>query len=302
MTKKEIYDILNNLIVNISEKYDIKFKMDYGINIGNGETPNTLNNKKVKIKIGIKELKNRFFSKEVDDILLTKGIVCIYHELQHYIQMTEYFNQTKVIDTDNLYMLTNFIACIGNYDGYYNPDNGSYNYWRNPREINAEYEGIVNTYEYLSVLYDEDKAKGMILDYINSKTGNYFIPVRDENGNCINKSLNDIDSAFKLAYEQSKQIKRLYNTDYINIDKSFIYGQELDSNFVEDFLQVNNPIQQDRLLTGLYLQNLNLHLDNQIESQFITVRVIKPECINEADEFISNIKNIKNNKENNYDL
>ena len=75
-----------------------------------------------------------------------------------------------------------------------------------------------------------------------------------------------------------------------------------DSNFVEDFLQVNNPIQQDRLLTGLYLQDLDLHLDNQIENQFVTIKVIKPECINEADEFISNMRNIKNNKETNYDL
>jgi hypothetical protein len=65
MTKKETYDILNNLVVNISEKYSIKFKMDYGINIGNGETPNTLNNKKIKIKIGIKELKIAFSLKKL---------------------------------------------------------------------------------------------------------------------------------------------------------------------------------------------------------------------------------------------
>ena len=135
----------------------IPIAVNYNMNIGNGLCPLIFDNGDNKnINIGLKELKYPIGN--ISSVDFTKIIISIFHESRHYYQQTELYKKPEY--KEDLY---NLIACIGAYEGYYNPNNIAYNYYHNPREIDAEYSGIIEGYKYLYNIFNSEEAKELIL-------------------------------------------------------------------------------------------------------------------------------------------
>lgn len=287
---KDCIEKIKRLKEKLEQLHNVKIILDPNISIGLGDCPSIID-KKSKINIGVHEIKRKLFNidYDVDISLLTTAVVSLHHEVQHCVQSTEYFNENKVIDTNHIYMLTNLIACMGAYEGYYNPHVDSYNYFHNPREIDAEYEGIIGAHEYLSNLYSEDIANELILDYINNKDyGYYFI-----NTSSPYTLIEDVDQAFKEAYENSKKDKRKYRAWSKDEDESIRYALGLNGTFLSCFSKIKDPAIQDKILAGAYLKSLEEVNDFELDDVFPLLEICKKDIYKEFDEFIEEIRRPK---------
>ena len=282
MNKFAFKQEITRLINNITLAEGIGFHLNYKMKIGNGSCPNIISPES-KIEIGMKELLFPFYN--ISEIDYISTIITIFHENHHFIQESNYFNQDKVIDTDNIYMLINHIACIENYNYYLE------NYYNNPREIDAEREGILDAYNYFCDMYNKTIANDYIIKYINYKTSFvYFINKKD---GCLFDNIDIINKAFKEVFKKSKNIPRRYNMDYENEDNPVIYGKGiLDSDISCEIFNLHNPIIQDKFMAGLTLIYLKDKSDNYIYNNFKLLKKCDSECLEIVNEIKE--KNINN--------
>ena len=150
---------------------------------------------------------------------------------------------------------------MGCYYGYYCIKTNPENYFHNPREIDAEYSGIKETYSYLSKIYTEEKAKDLIINHINSKIGTlYYVEIKEPV-----KSIKEIDIIFKNAIRKSKLKKRMYNINFRDIDETIKYCQNINDEFILKINDINNGVLQDKVLAGAYMKYLNdFNLENNM--------------------------------------
>lgn len=228
--------------------------LDTQYNIGNGYCDNYYDSNR-EIHIGIKELKN-IFNKDIPNELFVKLIVNIYHEIQHYYQQLTFFENNQQKDESLFY---NYLACIGNGQGYYNPEINPYNYYNNVRELDAEYTGIKKAYNFLTTIFSEKEAEQLIVNYFNNRlTQNYYIssdkPV---------SSMAEINMLFTKTITVNQHKIRQYNVNYINEDKPIQYIQEQDEDFILNVNDLLDGALQDEILAGAFVKYLE---DKEIKS------------------------------------
>lgn len=255
-TKMKRNDILSK-IEQIIEEIDIgtyRIILNYDYNVGNGYCDNYYDSDK-EIHIGVKELKS-FFNKEISNELFVKLIVNLYHETQHYYQQIAFFENNQQKDESLFY---NYLACIGNGQGYYNPEINPYNYYNNIRELDAEYTGIKKAYNFLTTIFSEKEADQLIVNYFNNRlTQNYYIssdkPV---------SSMAEINMLFTKTIMINQHKIRQYNVNYINEDKPIQYIQEQDEDFILNVNDLLDGALQDEILAGAFVKYLE---DKEIKS------------------------------------
>lgn len=262
MKRKEV--LLNlHKIMNENPLNGYSYILNDELKVGTGYCE-AYNEKNRKIHIGIKELKG-VLNKEIPDYILVYAIINIYHELRHYHQQEDFFNDINYKNSNNKQQIEEFfysyLADMGCYYGYYCIKTNPENYFHNPREIDAEYSGIKETYSYLSKIYTEEKAKDLIINHINSKIGTlYYVEIKEPV-----KSIKEIDIIFKNAIRKSKLKKRMYNINFRDIDETIKYCQNINDEFILKINDINNGVLQDKVLAGAYMKYLNdFNLENNM--------------------------------------
>lgn len=288
MKKKEILSKTEQLIESLNV-YPYKIILDYKLNIGNGYCDNYYDSNK-EIHIGVKELKG-FFNIEIQNELFVKLVVNIYHETQHYYQQRNFFTDANLTEQDPTFFY-NYLACIGNSYGYYNPELNPYNYYNNIRELDAEYSGIQNAFDYLQAIFTKEKSESFIINYVSNRLKNtYYISVNEPIS-----TLEEINNIFKRNIRLNLHKTRQYNVNCINHDKPIQYIQNENDEFVLKINELHDGIDQDKLLAGAYVKYLE---DNRILSGIINNNIY----ITEKEDLLLNInKFIHPTKENEIDI
>ena len=201
----------------------------------------------------------------ISEEYLVRILINIFHEIKHAKQQYDFF-ESSFIDIDFLQLYYNYLACLGNFNGYYNPELNLNNYYHNPRELDAEYSGIKEAYNYLKTSELSEKSEILILDYVNSKIGKvYFITI----DNPIHNISEVEELVIKTKYINSKT-KNFYNPNCIDIDKPMQYCQYIDNDFIFKINECNNPQQQDKLLAGAYIKYIeDKNIDNNIKQSWL---------------------------------
>ena len=283
-------NIIKKLIKNV-EKSDLKINLSYTQNIGNAFI--TYLEPITTIEIGAKELKSLFGS-EMNDKLFVKMIKTIFHEEQHYYQQKQYLSKIGIIDEDTTNMYYNFLACLGCHWGYYDYNTNPVNYFNNPREIDAEYNGIKNAYNFISSIYGNTKTEKLFVDFINSNINKeYYINISKPV-----KNISEIGDLFQIAIDKSNMTKRIYNVNCIKDDGTMLYCQELNDEFVFKINEENNPVMQDKILAGAYVKYIeDKNIDEIIKESFL-YKQNKNDLLATIDEIL--YKDI--DKENDYEI
>lgn len=248
MKKKEILSKIEQIFESLNvDPY--KIVLDYKLDIGNGYCDNYYDSNR-EIHIGVKELKS-FFNTEIPNESFVKLVVNIYHETQHYYQQKNFFENTNLTERD-LTFFYNYLACVGNPFGYYSPKLNPHNYYNNIRELDAEYNGIQNAFDYLQTIFTKEKSEDFIINYVNNRLKNtYYI-----SANKPISTLEEINNIFKKKIRLNLHKARQYNVNCINQDKPIQYIQDENDEFVLKINEIQDGSLQDKLMASTYVKYL----------------------------------------------
>ena len=258
LNKKIATDKLDELKYQLFESSGLKFTRNSNLPISVASTYSDNNGYTTGVEIGINELEHakdgRFhLSKnniKISDKVFATIILNMHHEKAHCIQKNKLFRQ-KHLDPYTVNQLIQEIACMDNHDYYF--DNG--NYKINANEIQAEYYGIMSTYQYLCDEFpevDPSDHEHIILDIVNDKMMNstYFV-----SSPTPFKSLSEVEKAFDDAYDDSFTKKRTYMVNSNTHDVVKLFMRE-HPEAKEAYLNADSPLEQNRCIATI---NLKLH-------------------------------------------
>lgn len=276
MKNQDILKLLKDIFSKEKIK-DYTLVLDKKLHIGNSYLKNYYDTNR-EMHIGVKELKD-VFNRDVSDKLLVKAVISIYHEIRHYYQQLDFFEKYKCINDERIKeFFYNYLACLGSSNGFYLT---SYNYYNNPREIEAEYIGVIKAYNYLCIIYPEKEVENLIVNYINDKIDyQYFIHI----DNPVS-SIQEIDIIFKNTINNCRQKKRIYDVNCINEDKSIKYIQSINDDFVLQVNDINNGILQDELIAGAYVKYIK---DKNIKTELNKTQIYK----DNSNELLDNLETV----------
>lgn len=290
MKNQDILKLLKDIFIKEKIK-NYTLVLDKKLHIGNSYLENYYDTNR-EIHIGVKELKS-VLNRDISDKLLVKAIISIYHEIRHYYQQLDFFEKYRCINDERTKaFFYNYLACLGSSNGYYLT---SYNYYNNPREIEAEYIGVIKAYNYLCIIYPEKEVENLIVNYINDKIDyQYFIHI----DNPVS-SIQEIDNIFKNTINNCRQKKRIYDVNYINEDKSIKYIQSINDDFVLQVNDINNGILQDELIAGAYVKYIK---DKNIKTKLSKTQIYKDNSNELLDNLEAVIEEDKIISKNDYEL
>ena len=182
---KEINQICETIFDGSSYSYVLDKKHLYNY----GKTYDDINTQDKLVTIGIQGLStpNAF----------TTCLVTIFHEYQHTKQYVEYQQNNA-----DIYKLMNHLSCHNNQDYY------EQNYKYFITEIEAEYNGVTNAYNYLCQNKSINEANSLITEYLKNSCRYNTESV------CIT-SQQDIDGIFEYVYN-----KAIHKTKWLSSYKS----------------------------------------------------------------------------------
>ena len=160
-----------------------------------------------KILLNASDYTNAGIFTKIDMSTVTELIINFQHEKRHAIQR-------KGLQTSNRFdfMTVPFIVKYNN-SGYYSA-NGRY--YTDLSELDAEYNGIIAGYQYISEHFGEDTADHYVFEYIKTRCKNdYFI---DDDFETIDEALDKFDEKIKAVMKQrpsSDYFPRFHKTDTI---------------------------------------------------------------------------------------
>jgi hypothetical protein len=160
-----------------------------------------------KILLNASDYTNAGIFTKIDMSTVTELIINFQHEKRHAIQR-------KGLQTSNRFdfMTVPFIVKYNN-SGYYSA-NGRY--YTDLSELDAEYNGIIAGYQYISEHFGEDTADYYVFEYIKTRCKNdYFI---DDDFETIDEALDKFDEKIKAVMKQrpsSDYFPRFHKTDTI---------------------------------------------------------------------------------------
>lgn len=276
MKNQDILKLLKDIFIKEKIK-DYTLVLDKKLHIGNSYLENYYDTNK-EMHIGVKELKG-VFNRDVSDKLLVKAVISIYHEIRHYYQQLDFFEKYKCVNDERIKeFFYNYLACLESSNGYYLTP---HNYYNNPREIEAEYIGVIKAYNYLCIIYLEKEVENLIVNYINAKIDyQYFIHINNPVS-----SIQEIDIIFKNTINSCRQKKRIYDVNCINEDKSIKYIQSINDDFVLQVNDINNGILQDELIAGAYVKYIK---DKNIKTELNKTQIYK----DNSNELLDNLETV----------
>lgn len=210
----------SNLPVNINFDTSLKYGNGYLSTFDDVKSLHDITG----ITIGVKSLNMEVL--DFEQIIVF--VKTVFHELRHAEQ--EYMHKTE--DSPMMYSMgLTYIACLL-YDDYYRD---RYNYFHNIKEIDAEYHGLKNAYDFLSNVFDEKVATESILHFINwhvtlYKNNNdkiYYIDVSKAYDN-----VSDVWVAFETSIKNSMIVRR--NCDFWKNDNYFHCVYDESNGLIQD--------------------------------------------------------------------
>ena len=214
------------------------------------------------VMIGTNGLQNNFgflnhiFS--ISDQKFAQVIINIFHEATHCQQKNVMFQNDSPTQND-INQTISELACRGNKTYYM----GQHNYIMNPNEIQAEYSGVTEAYQYLCTVFpdiDKKQHEQIILDVLNTKLQSgvsYWIHPSKDN---VFTSLSDVEQAFEKAYDESFTKKRTYriNDSYCNDNVTRYVCEHDEARLV--YLEQSVGVDQDRVVAAI---NCRVHPEYQ---------------------------------------
>lgn len=171
----------------------------------------------------------------------------MFHELTHHLQ-NKYVYQNSKSDKEDIYLTIHEVATRKN-PFYYKPFD-MHNYVYDPTEIMAEYQGIMQTYNYLQNEFEDIPAntkEQIMVNFVNhcQKAPYYWIHSKKPF-----QSMEEIENAFEIAYKKSKFIKRKYfeyenQTDILDENMRFMKQYP---EIIQRFENANTGYQQDKIM------------------------------------------------------
>ena len=180
---------LLNLSKALSQQDHFNYSFTNKLPCGKGMTNDHISKSNRLITIGINNLNT--------ETKFVHTLVTIFHEHTHAMQ----FNELQQNDTDD-YSLMNHLSCHNNQDYY------EQNYKYFITEIEAEYNGVTNAYNYLCQNKSIDEANSLITEYLKNSCRYNTESV------CIT-SQQDIDGIFECAYNTA-----IHKTKWLSSYKS----------------------------------------------------------------------------------
>ena len=141
----------------------------------------------------------------VDERTFMRALVAIYHEIRHADQAVIIERQNDALGRE---------IGLSRIAKLYNPHYTDQNYYINPREVDAEREGMFGAYGFCIDNFGEDKANQMLCDYVNDRIS--IVPKLDvsfihpERG-CRYHDAMDIFRDMDKAYDRSIHACRKYD-------------------------------------------------------------------------------------------
>ena len=192
LNKKQSLNKLNELCKQLSnEKWS--FYLDPYLPTTSGETHDDITKHNSTVLIGVSQIEHTNLFKTINDTNFTEALVTLFHECRHTQQFDSFSNQNS---SDELAI--SHLAAHNNIS-YYRE-----NYQNMTSEIDAEYFGVKNAYDYIQTEYSTEIANDLINDYMY-KHRPYII-----SQNHI-YDISDIDTIFESAYN-----KALHKTKWLS--------------------------------------------------------------------------------------
>lgn len=252
ISKRKAIDKIDSLGKELFTQHGIPFHRTKRMDCMTAMTEKSHIGTAINVVVGTKEINHTYFYQNVSDEVFVRTILNMYHEFEHCYQKNVAFRQES-LDECTKKQLIQEIACAGNYDYYFN-DNG--NYRVNASEIQAEKEGIYNTYEYLCDEFPNVDAKEherIILNIVNNKmmTLSYFV----EQSTPFT-SLQEVEDAFDDAYDTSFTKDREYHVGSEHTQDAVKQYMQTHKDARKVYLSLHDPLEKDRCIAAI---NLKLH-------------------------------------------
>lgn len=198
---------------------------------------------------------------KVKKSLAVSYTVNLFHEINHLMQYTYDIQDNKDLAYNDICTYPeardSYYLCLSNY-------------FHNPREISAEYNGVADALDYLKVRFKN--ANALICNYVNGRVNNKYY--------WINKTVNnfdDITNSFVESLEYSSHHKRICakNDYWSKNDKLMDFFDDYPA-FKDKFDAEDNPIKQDKMIASIVLHYRPIVQDNY-------------ECLHDEDMSISTV-------------
>ena len=164
------FDKINSLLEKQSDELRVPFYVRKDLSYIMGETYSS-DAFPYKVYIGTNGLQNNFSFLNhifpISDQKFAQVIINIFHEATHCQQKNVMFQNDSPTQND-INQTISELACRGNKTYYM----GQHNYIMNPNEIQAEYSGVTEAYQYLCTVFpdiDKKQHEQIILDVLNTK-------------------------------------------------------------------------------------------------------------------------------------
>lgn len=163
------------------------------------------------ITIGTKEISagSRLIDRPIRDTDFIDTVVALYHEIAHYEQHIMVHRPKAELISE--------LSKFGNEDLYFE------NWHLYQHEIDAEHNGVINTYARLKQLSPEH-ADELMLNWLTNRANNtiYCIKVPEYSKDGKFESMEQVDMLFDEAYAKSPEIKRSFPKGYLGSGDEFI--------------------------------------------------------------------------------
>lgn len=200
MTNRQAYGILKQMKQTIQQQNNIPVQLVTHLENANGKL--AMKNKKPIIFIDCREINRlKYAQYPVNTHDFIGCIIAGHHEKRHYQQ--QYGNKNNQPTTKDQLTALNALICTNNKNYYFM--NG--NYYTQLCEIDAEQQGLTDTYVFLKNHlhgYSDQDCQQFIVDYVNQRVQEnpYYIPQKEYHS--FTEIIQEFDQAFQNALDTPK--------------------------------------------------------------------------------------------------
>lgn len=180
----------------------------------------------------------------VDEQRFVRALVAEYHEIHHARQYCEIQHEdtTKGRDLSVVWMATRN-----------NPFYAGLNYLKDPREIDAEREGMLNAYVFCAAHFGEEKSDDLLCQYVNKRIRENVSFIYPANGRYY-RDVADIFHDIDAAYDRSIFVHRKYDVRKgLTANDQIAEFLDQQPRYKDTFLNEPDGHKQDRMAAAVAL-------------------------------------------------
>ena len=189
------------------EKHIVKINFDESIDLGNGSITHHAHSITHNIIVGIGpfDFSDSMKNDSMSDQTFIRICDTMFHEIAHYKQFVSKDTDREILISD--------LSKAGN------PDYYGAMWHKKPHEIDAEWTGVLSTWEYLEEYYPKHADK-LMCAFLSYKANNTIYPIKEPEGGFQSKE--QADTLFEETYEKSVHEKQEFPEDHQRFDDEVI--------------------------------------------------------------------------------